>query len=223
MIKLHNISKTFKTASSRQQILKNVDFSVMPEDFITIAGPSGCGKSTLLSIISLLLPPDDGKITYNGVNVDFSSQAQLEQMRVKYTGLIFQNPNLISSLNVLENVLLPANYKKLGKKATIEKAKKLLSDVGLSEKTNADVSKLSGGEMQRVSIARALINEPKVLFCDEPTGALDQETSQQILKLLLEIAKKNKSAIVMVTHDNDIWEKGRRKVRLQGGKLIELG
>lgn len=223
MIKLHNISKTFKTASSSQQILKNVDFSVMPEDFITIAGPSGCGKSTLLSIISLLLPPDDGKITYNGVNVDFSSQAQLEQMRVKYTGLIFQNPNLISSLNVLENVLLPANYKKLGKKATIEKAKKLLSDVGLSEKTNADVSKLSGGEMQRVSIARALINEPKVLFCDEPTGALDQETSQQILKLLLEIAKKNKSAIVMVTHDNDIWEKGRRKVRLQGGKLIELG
>ena len=178
MIKLHNISKTFKTASSSQQILKNVDFSVMPEDFITIAGPSGCGKSTLLSIISLLLPPDDGKITYNGVNVDFSSQAQLEQMRVKYTGLIFQNPNLISSLNVLENVLLPANYKKLGKKATIEKAKKLLSDVGLSEKTNADVSKLSGGEMQRVSIARALINEPKVLFCDEPTGALDQETSQ---------------------------------------------
>ncbi|SDY56138.1 ABC transporter ATP-binding protein [Lachnobacterium bovis] len=223
MIKLHNISKTFKTASSSQQILKNVDFSVMPEDFITIAGPSGCGKSTLLSIISLLLPPDDGKITYNGVNVDFSSQAQLEQMRVKYTGLIFQNPNLISSLNVLENVLLPANYKKLGKKATIEKAKKLLSDVGLSEKTNADVSKLSGGEMQRVSIARALINEPKVLFCDEPTGALDQETSQQILKLLLEIARKNKSAIVMVTHDNDIWEKGRRKVRLQGGKLIELG
>ena len=223
MIKLHNISKTFKTASSSQQILKNVDFSVMPEDFITIAGPSGCGKSTLLSIISLLLPPDDGKITYNGVNVDFSSQAQLEQMRVKYTGLIFQNPNLISSLNVLENVLLPANYKKLGKKATIEKAKKLLSDVGLSEKTNADVSKLSGGEMQRVSIARALINEPKVLFCDEPTGALDQETSQQILKLLLEISKKNKSAIVMVTHDNDIWEKGRRKVRLQGGKLIELG
>lgn len=223
MIKLHNISKTFKTASSSQQILKNVDFSVMPEDFITIAGPSGCGKSTLLSIISLLLPPDDGKITYNGVNVDFSSQAQLEQMRDKYTGLIFQNPNLISSLNVLENVLLPANYKKLGKKATIEKAKKLLSDVGLSEKTNADVSKLSGGEMQRVSIARALINEPKVLFCDEPTGALDQETSQQILKLLLEIARKNKSAIVMVTHDNDIWEKGRRKVRLQGGKLIELG
>ncbi len=223
MIKLHNISKTFKTASSSQQILKNVDFSVMPEDFITIAGPSGCGKSTLLSIISLLLPPDDGTITYNGVNVDFSSQAQLEQMRVKYTGLIFQNPNLISSLNVLENVLLPANYKKLGKKATIEKAKKLLSDVGLSEKTNADVSKLSGGEMQRVSIARALINEPKVLFCDEPTGALDQETSQQILKLLLEIARKNKSAIVMVTHDNDIWEKGRRKVRLQGGKLIELG
>ena len=223
MIKLHNISKTFKTASSSQQILKNVDFSVMPEDFITIAGPSGCGKSTLLSIISLLLPPDDGKITYNGVNVDFSSQAQLEQMRVKYTGLIFQNPNLISSLNVLENVLLPANYKKLGKKATIEKAKKLLSDVGLSEKTNADVSKLSGGEMQRVSITRALINEPKVLFCDEPTGALDQETSQQILKLLLEIARKNKSAIVMVTHDNDIWEKGRRKVRLQGGKLIELG
>lgn len=223
MIKLHNISKTFKTASSSQQILKNVDFSVMPEDFITIAGPSGCGKSTLLSIISLLLPPDDGTITYNGVNVDFSSQAQLEQMRVKYTGLIFQNPNLISSLNVLENVLLPANYKKLGKKATIEKAKKLLSDVGLSEKTNADVSKLSGGEMQRVSIARALINEPKVLFCDEPTGALDQKTSQQILKLLLEIAKKNKSAILMVTHDNDIWEKGRRKVRLQGGKLIELG
>lgn len=223
MIKLHNISKTFKTASSSQQILKNVDFSVMPEDFITIAGPSGSGKSTLLSIISLLLPPDDGTITYNGVNVDFSSQAQLEQMRVKYTGLIFQNPNLISSLNVLENVLLPANYKKLGKKATIEKAKKLLSDVGLSEKTNADVSKLSGGEMQRVSIARALINEPKVLFCDEPTGALDQETSQQILKLLLEIARKNKSAIVMVTHDNDIWEKGRRKVRLQGGKLIELG
>ena len=108
MIKLHNISKTFKTASSSQQILKNVDFSVMPEDFITIAGPSGCGKSTLLSIISLLLPPDDGKITYNGVNVDFSSQAQLEQMRVKYTGLIFQNPNLISSLNVLENVLAAA-------------------------------------------------------------------------------------------------------------------
>ena len=222
MIKLINICKTFKTESSSQQILNNVNFSILPEDFITIAGPSGCGKSTLLSIISLLTTPDEGKITYNGTNVDFSSQKQLEKLRINYTGLIFQNPNLISSLSVLENILLPADYKKYGKKSIINKAKKLLDEVGLSSKINADVTKLSGGEQQRVSIVRALINEPKVLFCDEPTGALDQKTSGQILQLLLDVAKKNKTAIVMVTHDNNIWQKGTRKVRLQEGNLIEM-
>ncbi|SFG29490.1 putative ABC transport system ATP-binding protein [Lachnospiraceae bacterium C7] len=224
MIKLEHISKTFKTGSTSQKVLDNVNFQINDNDFITIKGPSGCGKSTLLGITSLLLSPDHdirSALYYDDFKVNFKKEKQLESLRMHNIGMVFQSTNLISSLSVLENVLLPVDYKIIPRRDAIEKAKLLLTKVGLREKKNFKISLLSGGEAQRVSIVRALMNDPKVLFCDEPTGALDKETSSEILELLLEFSKENNSALVIVTHDNDIWMSGKRKVILEGGRLIE--
>ena len=183
-------------------------------DFITIMGKSGCGKSTLLNIIALLTEPTAGSVYYDGVRVNFRKMKKVESNRRNKIGLVFQNPNLISTLNVYENILLTMISKEKGKILDY------LDMVGLKDKYKADVRTLSGGEAQRVAIVRAIINHPEVLLCDEPTGSLDSESSKVIVDLLLKVQEETKCGLIIVTHDNEIGSLGKERIILEGGCLV---
>lgn len=220
MVELEGVSKTYKDGEKTNTVLKNVNIVIKDNDFITIKGPSGGGKSTLLNIISLLTKPTTGSIYFDGKKVNLDSEKEVEKVRRENIGLVFQSANLISCLNSIDNILLPACGNE--RKSTKAKAMQLLDRVGLKEKCNAKVKALSGGEAQRVSIVRALINSPKIILCDEPTGALDQETGKKVIDLLKEIYKEEKCTLIIVTHDEKIAALGERKFVVQGGMLIEM-
>lgn len=220
MIELKNISKSYKDGEKVNNVLKNINLVINNNDFITIRGQSGGGKSTLLNIISLLTKPTTGSIYFNGKKVDLNNEKEVERIRRENIGLVFQSANLISCLNSLDNILLPAYSE--DRKAIKEKAINLMTRVGLKEKCKSKVKALSGGEAQRVSIVRALINKPKILLCDEPTGALDQGTGRKVIDLLKEIYKEERCTLIIVTHDEKIADLGERKFVVQGGMLIEM-
>lgn len=220
MLELRSVSKRYKDGDIESIVLRDINLIINDNDFITIRGQSGGGKSTLLNIISLLNKPSTGEIYFDGKLVDLSNEKQIEMIRRDNIGLVFQSANLISCLNVLDNIMLPAYDKDKGK--IKDKAKILLETIGLKEKYRANVKTLSGGEAQRVSIVRALINNPKYILCDEPTGALDQETGKKVIGLLKEIHEDKKCSLIIVTHDEKIAELGNRKLIVQGGKLIEV-
>ena len=219
MIKLANVYKTFIDGKEEHKILNGIDLSIGDNEFITIMGASGSGKSTLLNIIALLLKPSGGEVFLDNIKVNFNKEKELEKLRRDKIGLVFQNSNLISCLNPLENIMLAMNSDKsysTKKKDVLE----LLDIVGIADKYKCNIKTLSGGEAQRVSIVRALVNRPNVLLCDEPTGALDKENSEIVLSLLRKTQEINKCSLVIVTHDSSIGELGERKVVLNGGKNI---
>lgn len=220
MIELKNISKSYKDGEKTNKVLNDVNLVINDNDFITIKGQSGGGKSTLLNIISLLSKPTTGTIYFNGKEVNFNNEKEVEKIRRENVGLVFQSANLISCLDALDNILLPANGE--NKKELKEKSKRLMDKVGLKGKYKAKVKALSGGEAQRVSIVRALINKPKFILCDEPTGALDQDTGKKVIDLLRKIYIEEKCTIIIVTHDEKIAALGKRQFVVQGGKLIEM-
>lgn len=219
MIRLKDIHKTFIDGEGENKILRGIDLTIDKHDFITIMGPSGCGKSTLLNIAALLTEPSSGSVYFDEKLVNFKKEKTLEQLRREKIGLIFQNANLIQCLNVLDNVILPMSSKlsyKLKKSAALE----LLELVGIRNKAKNSVKSLSGGEAQRVAIVRALVNNPQVLLCDEPTGALDADNSGMVIDLLLETRRRTGCALVIVTHDKEIGEMGERKIVLHGGEIL---
>lgn len=222
MIKLTNIEKTFIDGKEEHKILKGIDLSIADNEFITIMGASGSGKSTLLNIIALLLRPSAGEVFLDDVKVNFKKEKELERLRSDKIGLVFQNANLISCLNPLENILLAMNSDKSyrGKKNEVLE---LMEIVGVADKYKCNINTLSGGEAQRVSIVRALVNKPSVLLCDEPTGALDKENSEIVLRLLRKTQEVSKCSLVIVTHDTSIGELGERKVVLNGGRNVGVG
>lgn len=221
MISIKNLSKEFYSEDERQKVLKNIDLHIGNDELITIMGVSGGGKSTLLQIIALLIRPTEGEIYYENYKVDFKNERYINSYRRKHIGLIFQNANLISCLSPLENLIIAMDTKRSYKEKVI-KAKSLLDEVGLSKKYNCNVSSLSGGEAQRVAVVRALVNDPNLILCDEPTGALDSENSKRVIELLMKIKKERKCTIIIVTHDKEIGDLGERRIELREGKIYEM-
>lgn len=220
MIQLKAVTKNFKGESIEQQVLKGIDLTVKEGEFITIMGPSGGGKSTLLYILSLLDTVSTGTVCIDN-KVIRGKEKEVEVVRRKNIGLVFQNSNLITSLTPMENLLLAMDGSR-NKREKIKRCEELLDKVGLLDKKNAKVSSLSGGEAQRVAVVRALVNNPRFVFCDEPTGALDTANGKRVMELLLKVKSELGCCLAIVTHDERIGALGQRRFFLEDGVLSEL-
>lgn len=220
MIRLKNLRKEYASNEETQLVLSNINLTIKEKEFITIVGKSGSGKTTLINLIGLLEKPTSGSIYYESKEVNFENEKEIEMFRSNYISYIFQSSNLINSLNPIENIIIGMNKEK-NKNKKREIAEKLLESVGLKGKERAKITDLSGGEQQRISIARALANSPKVLICDEPTGALDQKTGKSIVELLLSAWRDTGMSLIVVTHDQDLANLGNRKLEIVEGELNE--
>lgn len=220
ILKLEKVNKSYKDNKKSLHIIKDLDLDVKEGEFISILGKSGSGKSTLLNLMCALDSIDSGEIIYAGKKMSEQSDVELTKMRSTMLGFVFQFHYLLPEFTSLENVMLPAMFNnKLNKKELLEKAKKLLEEVELGHRLNHKPNELSGGEKQRVAIARSLINDPKILFADEPTGNLDEETSEVIHNILRKINKEKNLTIIVVTHSQELASVCDKKIYLKRGKL----
>ena len=221
LIKLKDINKYYKVGKEKFHVLKSLNINIEEGDFVMIMGKSGSGKTTLLNVLAFLDKFDAGSYFFNYENVSSLNENQRSVFRNKYIGFIFQQFNLIETLNIYQNVELPLIYDgKLNKSERENIVKEKLEQVGLLDKIKSLPLQLSGGQQQRVAIARSLVNNPKLIFADEPTGALDSETSDDIMSLLKELNKQGKT-IIMVTHDADLIKYATKVIRLKDGVLYE--
>lgn len=218
ILNLDQVSKIYQSGSGSLTVLDNVSFSVEAGSILSIVGPSGSGKTTLLGLCAGLDRSSSGKVELHGTRLDGLSEDQLASVRNKYVGFIFQNFQLMPTLTALENVMVPLELR--GEKNIKPRAMDLLDKVGLANRSHHYPTQLSGGEQQRVSLARAFSNKPQILFADEPTGNLDAETSEKVVKLLFELNKEAGTTLVVVTHDLELAAKTQRIIRIKGGKII---
>lgn len=222
ILKLENIEKKYSGSVEELHIINNLNLTVEEGEFISILGRSGSGKSTLLNIMGLLDRADNGKIFIGGQEVETLSESERDTIKNQMIGFVFQFHYLLPEFTALENVMLPALLNNFSQRGEIEKrALELLERVGLGERKDHKPAQLSGGEKQRVAIARALINSPKILLADEPTGNLDEETSEMIFKILKDINKNEKQSIIVVTHSKDLAEISDKQLYLKKGVLVE--
>lgn len=218
ILNVRNVGKTYHSGSRALTVLENVSFSLQEKDTFAIVGPSGSGKTTLLGLCAGLDSPDTGTIDLCGANIAQLNEDERALLRNRNVGFIFQNFQLIPTLTALENIVVPLELqrKKNVKKAGME----LLGKVGLSERYHHYPSQLSGGEQQRVALARAFANQPKILFADEPTGNLDHETGEKVIRLLFELNAEAGTTLVIVTHDLELAQQTQNILRLKGGKMM---
>ena len=215
IVEFKNVSRVYQSGDHQLKALDNVSMKLDESKFVVVLGPSGAGKSTLLNLLGGLDSPTDGKIFVEGKDISTLSDNELAEYRAEKVGFVFQFYNLVPTLTVHENVAL---VKEIAPDAL--SATKMIEEVGLSDHLKNFPSELSGGEQQRVSIARALAKNPKILLCDEPTGALDSETGVMVLKLLLKMARDYGKTIVIVTHNQNIAKMADVVVRVKNGKIV---
>jgi putative ABC transport system ATP-binding protein len=220
MIRLDNIEKVYRTDKIETVALSNINLQVKAGEFISIMGPSGCGKSTLLNIIGLLDAPTNGKVQLNDTKINGYRDKQLAKIRNEQLGFIFQTFHLIPDLSVVDNVEIPLLYRKLSGAERRKMALQALERVGLISRVHHFPSQLSGGQQQRVAIARAIVGKPRILLADEPTGNLDSQMGDEIMNILMDLNKNEKTTVVMVTHDPRLAEKTERIVRLFDGRQV---
>lgn len=217
MITLENVEKIYQLGETEVKALRGSDVEINEGEFVAIMGPSGSGKSTLMNMIGALDTPTTGRVDVGGENIGEMTEDQLALLRSKRVGFVFQEFNLINSMNAWQNVALPMLFRGVSRSKRRERSKKLLEDVGLGDRTEHRPSELSGGQRQRVSIARALANDPDIILADEPTGNLDTETGDKVMDLLTELNERGKT-IIMVTHDPNDAEYADRIVEIIDGK-----
>ncbi len=223
LLRLANVTKRYPGAAAGDlPVLRGVSFEVARGETIAIIGPSGCGKSTLLNLIGTLDLPDSGELTLDGQRLDTLDELALAAVRNRQIGFIFQSHHLLPQCTVLENVLVPtlASGDAASRVQAMERAKQLLTRVGLTERMNYRPGQLSGGERQRVAVVRALINQPKLLLADEPTGALDRATADSLAALLLDLNREQGTALIVVTHAPELAKRMGRVLELSDGQLM---
>lgn len=213
------IVKTYGTEKKDANVLNHVDIEVLAGEFVAVMGPSGCGKSTLLFALSGTDTINDGVIEFAGQELSRQSEDTLSDIRRTQMGFVFQQPTLLKNLNVLDNIILFSLLGKKGKaKHVIQKARKLMHDTGIATLEERDITEVSGGQLQRAGICRALMNDPKMLFADEPTGALNSKSSDEIMGLFSDINQKG-TAILLVTHDARVASRAERVLFMKDGKI----
>lgn len=220
MIRLENVSKVYQREKSAATVnaLVDVNLTIADGEFVGIVGPSGCGKTTLLNIIGGLDRPTAGKVLHDGEDISLLNQSLLAEFRNKKTGFVFQSYYLEPNFSVMRNIEMPLIISGVGKKEREERVSDLLKELGLSEKLSVPAKQLSGGQMQRVSIARALINNPSILLADEPTGNLDSKSGKEVMEIFREINHRGKT-VLLVTHNEEYLEYCTKTVRLADGQI----
>ena len=218
ILNIRNVSKIYENAGHKLTVLDQINFSIQRGTTVAITGPSGSGKTTLLGLCAGLDRSSSGTVSLNEIDLDNLTEDQRASVRNRYVGFIFQNFQLLPTLTALENVMVPLELR--GEKNIKQHAMDLLDKVGLADRSGHYPIQLSGGEQQRVSLARAFSNQPAILFADEPTGNLDAETSDKVIKLMFDLNKEAGTTLVIVTHDLDLAAKTNRMIKLKGGVIV---
>lgn len=219
IITLTDITKEYRNADFVTPVLRGISFTIYQGDFVAVTGPSGSGKSTLMNILGLLDTPTMGSYVLNGENTVGLTEDQLSHVRNKEIGFVFQSFNLLPRETALENVILPAIYADIKKQEREERAKTLLTQLGLGERLHNKPNQLSGGQQQRVAIARSLMNNPNIILADEPTGNLDSKSGEDVMRIVKDLNKEGKT-IILITHEPDIASQAKKIIRIKDGVLM---
>ncbi len=218
ILNVSQLGKTYQGAGRSLKVLDNINFSIAAGSTVSIVGPSGSGKTTLLGLCAGLDQASSGQVELNHIRLDDLSEDQRALVRNRYVGFIFQNFQLLQTLTALENVMVPLELQ--GEKHARSRSRELLEKVGLGDRLNHYPAQLSGGEQQRVSLARAFANRPRILFADEPTGNLDVETSDKVIQLLFDLNQEAGTTLIIVTHNTELAAGTQRIIRLKGGTIV---
>jgi putative ABC transport system ATP-binding protein len=221
-VRIRGLTKHFGSGDQQVQALAGINLDIYAGQMSLIVGPSGCGKTTLLSVIASILDADEGEVAIFGNDITRMSDRLKTRFRARNIGFVFQQYNLLPALTAAENAAIPLVIAGWGKTPAVRRASEVLSAIGMGKKIKSLPAQLSGGQMQRVAIARALVHDPELLVCDEPTAALDHETGLTVMELLREAAVKPDRAVVVVTHDNRVFQFGDRIAHMDDGLVVEV-